>query len=524
MVKTNNKIKSKLFSLFMTAALLAALLAAPVSAEESRKEGVHAEKSTFEKNFSLSVAQKQYAIEKINRAVSIVTDPEMSDLEKYYRLALWENDHVTYDNEFWSGGYDFKYYRHQWDAYGALSDTSVCAGIAILYANLCHAADLPCKFVRTDPKLLDHTINYIPDINGNAYYIDVTEAGFFSSEKACAFGDLVDKDFAFITKPCDDGSFEYKEAMEYEDAVEHKEKMDSKKGEITFLSTSNIKECFKKTYAAWFKEYALHEGTTKEFAAKYVEKGSGLRATDPGYYHASYQDYPKQFSATEKPGIWFLEDFYRNPEEIRSKILNKEFDGQLLNIEGLEDSYDCANMGELQEIVSEEMNVEYFPSLKDGEIVAEENGLIDNKDYKVSVKSFDKSKGEAVIAIQGIGDYKGTYLHHIRLVSANPMEVKGRTAAVRYSKLRKKSQIIKRAKAIKVKEAKGKLTYQYVTAKKGKKSFKKYFKIGAKTGNIKVKKGLKKGTYRVKVKVRAAGNAAYRASTWKTVIFKIKVK
>ena len=61
----------------------------------------------------MSIDQKQYAINKINKTVAIVTDPEMSDLEKYYRLALWENDHVTYDNDFWNGGYDFKYYCHQ---------------------------------------------------------------------------------------------------------------------------------------------------------------------------------------------------------------------------------------------------------------------------------------------------------------------------------------------------------------------------------------------------------------------------
>ena len=40
-------------------------------------------------------------------------------------------------------------------------------------------------------------------------------------------------------------------------------------------------------------------------------------------------------------------------------------------------------------------------------------------------------------------------------------------------------------------------------------------------GKVTVKKGLKKGTY--KVKVKAAGNKNYKAAT-KTVTFKIKVK
>ena len=56
------------------------------------------------------------------------------------------------------------------------------------------------------------------------------------------------------------------------------------------------------------------------------------------------------------------------------------------------------------------------------------------------------------------------------------------------------------------------------------KSFKKKFNINAKTGKITVKKKLKKGTYTVKVKVKAAGNANYKASAWKAVTFKVKVK
>ena len=34
----------------------------------------------------------------------------------------------------------------------------------------------------------------------------------------------------------------------------------------------------------------------------------------------------------------------------------------------------------------------------------------------------------------------------------------------------------------------------------------------------------KKGKYKVKVKVKAAGNTNYKASTWKTVTFTIKIQ
>ena len=94
---------------------------------------------------------------------------------------------------------------------------------------------------------------------------------------------------------------------------------------------------------------------------------------------------------------------------------------------------------------------------------------------------------------------------------------------VRYSKLKKKSQKIARSKAIKVSKAKGKVTHKNIGSKKTNKKYGKKITINAKNGKITVKKGLKKGTYKVKVKVRAAGNSKYKALT-KTVTFKIRVR
>ncbi|MBR2547411.1 MAG: hypothetical protein IKF07_04390 [Eubacterium sp.] len=48
--------------------------------------------------------------------------------------------------------------------------------------------------------------------------------------------------------------------------------------------------------------------------------------------------------------------------------------------------------------------------------------------------------------------------------------------------------------------------------------------INKKTGKITIKKGLKKGTYKVKIKVKAAGNDKYKASKWKKVTCKIRVR
>ena len=129
------------------------------------------------------------------------------------------------------------------------------------------------------------------------------------------------------------------------------------------------------------------------------------------------------------------------------------------------------------------------------------------------------------MTITGIGKYTGTTQAAYKILkAANPMTLEGKTAKVRHSKSKHKAITIKRAKVITVNKAKGKRTYKLVTAKKGKKSFKKYFRINAKNGNVTVKKGLKKGRYTVKARVKAAGNTNYKSSGWKTVTFKVQVK
>ena len=108
---------------------------------------------------------------------------------------------------------------------------------------------------------------------------------------------------------------------------------------------------------------------------------------------------------------------------------------------------------------------------------------------------------------------------------ANPLTIKPKTATVKYSKLKKKTQTLAVTKVIKfTKQLKDKKTYTLSYAKKGNKSFKKYFKVNKTNGKVTVKKGLKKGTYKVKVKVKALGNTNYKPSAVKAVTFTVKVK
>ena len=97
----------------------------------------------------------------------------------------------------------------------------------------------------------------------------------------------------------------------------------------------------------------------------------------------------------------------------------------------------------------------------------------------------------------------------------NTLTVKAKKPTIKFKNLKKKNQTIAAKSAMTVSKAQGKVTYKKTSGNK---------KITvSKAGKITVKKGLKKGTYKVKIKVTAAGNATYKAAT-KTVTVTIKVK
>ena len=103
---------------------------------------------------------------------------------------------------------------------------------------------------------------------------------------------------------------------------------------------------------------------------------------------------------------------------------------------------------------------------------------------------------------------------------ANPITVKAKTVTFKASGLKKKAKSVKAPRAFTVKNAKGAVTYKAV--KNAAKNALKKVTV-AKNGKVTVKKGTKKGTYKLKVKVTAAGDADYKAGS-RTVILKIVVK
>ncbi|MBQ3292269.1 MAG: hypothetical protein IJH43_07830 [Mogibacterium sp.] len=99
--------------------------------------------------------------------------------------------------------------------------------------------------------------------------------------------------------------------------------------------------------------------------------------------------------------------------------------------------------------------------------------------------------------------------------SANTLTAKGKTIKIKKKTIKKKTLKYAAKKAFTVSKAQGTVTYKKT---KGNKKI-----TVAKNGKITVKKGLKKGTYKIKVKVTAAGNDNYLAGS-KTVTVTIKVK
>ena len=96
------------------------------------------------------------------------------------------------------------------------------------------------------------------------------------------------------------------------------------------------------------------------------------------------------------------------------------------------------------------------------------------------------------------------------------MTVKPVKKTVKASKLKSKKQVV--TGALKVSGSKGKLTYTVA-----KKNASKYLTINKTSGKITIKKGTKKGTYSLKITVKASGNSSYNAAL-KTVTAKIIVK
>lgn len=146
--------------------------------------------------------------------------------------------------------------------------------------------------------------------------------------------------------------------------------------------------------------------------------------------------------------------------------------------------------------------------------------LYEDIDYSISwPDGSPKDAGTYSAAITGMGHYRGvTHFTYTIEKAENPLSASGRKAVVKFKKLKKRAQTVAVSKVIAFRKASGgTLSFRKVSGNKK-------ITINQKTGKVTVKKGMKKGSYKVKVKVSDAGNNNYEPSEWKTVAFSIIIK
>lgn len=130
--------------------------------------------------------------------------------------------------------------------------------------------------------------------------------------------------------------------------------------------------------------------------------------------------------------------------------------------------------------------------------------------------------GDYSLTVEGKGNFCGSKtVPYVIRKAANPLSVSGKTATVRYKKLKKRAQTVSAGSVMSVNNAEGSVSYTLNSVSKAK--YRKYFSVNSANGNVTIKKKLRKGTYTLNVSVSAAGNDNYDAAA-RTVAFKIKVK
>ena len=124
-------------------------------------------------------------------------------------------------------------------------------------------------------------------------------------------------------------------------------------------------------------------------------------------------------------------------------------------------------------------------------------------DYTVGYSSLTTA-GTITMTIKGIGKYTGTVKKtFVRAKAKNPLTVKAANKTVYYSKVKKSAQVVK---PITVTNKVGTLKYTKMSGSSTK------LLLNTTTGKVTVKKGTKKGKYKISIKVYASGNANYNSN------------
>ncbi len=136
-----------------------------------------------------------------------------------------------------------------------------------------------------------------------------------------------------------------------------------------------------------------------------------------------------------------------------------------------------------------------------------------DRDY-VTAYADNKNAGTATITVTGKGNYKGSLKATFRIKKA-AITVKTKKITLNASAVKEKDKKYSAGKVFDITKNSGEVTYRKTKGTN---------KVSvSKKGKVTVKKGLKKGSYTIKVKVKAAGDKNHTKVT-KTVSFKVVVK
>ena len=171
----------------------------------------------------------------------------------------------------------------------------------------------------------------------------------------------------------------------------------------------------------------------------------------------------------------------------------------------------------VSDIYSSDFKYDYTGKpIKPAVTVKDSNGkkLVKGTDYKVVYPTDPVKTGAYSAEIRLMGKYSGIqYLLYSISMVKNPMTIKVTAKSVKAATVKKKNVTVK---AITVSKAQGTVSYKKMSGNAK-------IKVNSKTGKLTVKKGLKKGIYKVNVKVTAKGNGNYKsANVTKTVTIKVK--
>ena len=142
-------------------------------------------------------------------------------------------------------------------------------------------------------------------------------------------------------------------------------------------------------------------------------------------------------------------------------------------------------------------------------------------DYTVSYKD-NKNAGTATVTVKGKGRFTDSVAKTFKIKKAT-QKISAKNVSKTY-KASKKSKRLGNTKMINLKKAAGVSAKTTVTYKKASKDGGIHIAVNAKTGTLKAYKGLKKGTYKVKVKLTAAASDNYKKAKAKTITVKVVVK